>query len=72
MIERKTDEKLVRQALKRSRVVAAPKITPSMRIALSDLKLDVLHVVYPGDQRYPLADKVQAIGLTEFVLADGK
>ena len=47
----------------------APTLTPSMRIALADLKLDALHVVYPGDTRYPLARKVEAVPLAEFVHA---
>ena len=34
----------------------APRITTSMRIALQDLKLDALYVVYPGLHRYKLAD----------------
>jgi len=46
---------------------AAPTLTPSMRIALADLKLDSLHVVYPGTQRYPLADKVFAVPLAQMV-----
>ena len=49
---------------------AAPVLTPSMRIALTDLKLDALHVVYPGAQRYPLADKVTAVPLAQIVNAD--
>ena len=49
---------------------AAPVLTPSMRIALTDLKLDALHVVYPGTQRYPLADKVTAVPLAQIVNAD--
>ena len=49
---------------------AAPVLTPSMRIALTDLKLDALHVVYPGSQRYPLADKVTAVPLAQIVNAD--
>lgn len=36
----------------------APAFTPSMRIALADLKLDSLTVIYPGDRRYRLADRV--------------
>jgi len=40
-----------------------PKLTPSMRIALSDLALDALYVVYPGLHRYPLADRVEAVPL---------
>jgi uncharacterized protein len=42
----------------------APKLTPSMRIALEDLKLDALYVVYPGLHRYALAPKVEAVPLT--------
>ena len=42
----------------------APKMTPSMRIAMEDLKLDALYVVYPGLHRYPLAPNVQAVPLT--------
>jgi predicted AAA+ superfamily ATPase len=48
----------------------APTLTPSMRIALTDLKLDVLHVVYPGQRRYPLMDKVDAVPLADFVDAE--
>jgi hypothetical protein len=40
-----------------------------MRIALADLKLDELHVVYPGDKRYRLADKVDVVPLSQFVNA---
>lgn len=36
----------------------APTLTRSMRIALSDLQLDHLTVVYPGDRAYELADNV--------------
>ena len=45
----------------------APKFTPSMRHALEDLKLDELVVVYPGRRRYPVADRVSAVPLAEFV-----
>lgn len=36
----------------------APSLTPSMRIALTDLELDHLLVVYPGTISYPLAERV--------------
>lgn len=36
----------------------APRYTPSMRIAMEDLKLDHLTVYYPGQQRYALAKNV--------------
>ncbi len=49
----------------------APTLTPSMRIALNDLKLDRLVVVYPGDRRYPIADRAEVIPLVELVGATG-
>ena len=45
----------------------APTMTPSMRVALSDLKLDRLLVIYPGDRRYPLADRVEVVPLADLV-----
>jgi predicted AAA+ superfamily ATPase len=44
--------------------IDAPRLTPSMQIALRDLKLDFLYVVYPGERRYFLADRVEAVPLT--------
>lgn len=41
----------------------APRLTPSMRHALSDLSLDLLWVIYPGSQPYALHDKVQVLPL---------
>jgi uncharacterized protein len=49
----------------------APTLTPSMRIALHDLKLDRLVVIYPGERRYALADGVEVIPLIELVGAGG-
>lgn len=43
----------------------APTLTPSMRIALADLKLDELLVVYPGERRYRLAPRVAVVPLAE-------
>ena len=48
----------------------APTLTPSMRIALADLKLDELRVVYPGRKRYTLAKKVEVMPLAELVGAN--
>ena len=42
----------------------APQLTPSMRIALNDLRLERLIVLYPGTQRYELAKGVQAVPLS--------
>jgi predicted AAA+ superfamily ATPase len=45
----------------------SPSTTKSMRIALTDLKLDHLWVVHPGLRRYALGDRIEAIGLAELV-----
>lgn len=47
----------------------APALTPSMKTALSDLRLDRLIVLYPGDKAYSLAKKVDVIPLAKFVNA---
>lgn len=44
----------------------APTLTPSMRIALDDLRLEHLIVLYPGMRRYPLSARVTAVPLAEF------
>lgn len=41
----------------------SPSLTPSMRIAVADLRLDRLHVVYPGDRRYALAKNIDVMPL---------
>jgi hypothetical protein len=41
----------------------APKLTPSMRIALEDLGLERLAVIYPGAKRYPLSAQVEVVPL---------
>lgn len=45
----------------------APTLTPSMRIALEDLKPDRLLVVYPGDRAYRLAGQVDVLPLSDLV-----
>jgi uncharacterized protein len=47
----------------------APVLTPSMKIALKDLKLDQLYVLYPGDKTYSLAKEVKVMPLAKFVKA---
>lgn len=47
----------------------APTLTRSMRIALNDLRLDHLTVLYPGARRYELAARVTVLPLR--TLADG-
>ena len=41
----------------------APRLTPSIRIAMADLDLARVAVIYPGVKRYPLADRVEAVPL---------
>ena len=41
----------------------APTMNKSMHIAIDNLKLDALYVVYPGAQRYLLAPGVEAVPL---------
>ena len=43
--------------------VDAPTLTASMRVALADLKLEQLTVVYPGKQPYDLTPKVRVLPL---------
>ena len=42
----------------------APSMTPSMRAALADLRLDALYVVYPGTRRYRLSERAEAVPLS--------
>jgi len=49
--------------------VDAPRLTLSMRIALADLMLDELLIAYPGAKRYPLADNVTVVPLSQLVNA---
>lgn len=42
----------------------APTITPSIRIALADLRLDQLIVVYPGSRAYALDRRVHVVPLS--------
>ncbi|MBI2706024.1 MAG: ATP-binding protein [Actinobacteria bacterium] len=39
----------------------APRVTPSMRNAITDLGLEHLYVVYPGNERYPMAPGIEAL-----------
>lgn len=50
--------------------VDAPRLTPSMHIALQDLELDHLFVVYPGPLTYPLAEKVTALPLSNLATTE--
>ena len=49
----------------------APRVTPSMRIALADLRLHHLTVLYPGDQRYTLDRHVTVVPLAHLASDPG-
>lgn len=44
-----------------------PAVTPSLGLALNELKLDKLIVIYKGDHTFPLADRIEATPLDEFL-----
>lgn len=48
----------------------APTLTPSMRVALEDLKLEQLTVVYPGKRSYALGSQTRVLPL-EAVISVG-
>ena len=41
----------------------APRSTPSMKIALADLELEDLQIIYPGDRAYSLGDRLRTVPL---------
>jgi len=41
----------------------APRLSPSMRTAMADLRLNRLWVVYPGQKRYRLAPRIEVVPL---------
>jgi hypothetical protein len=41
----------------------SPRVSPSMQVALHDLKLDSLDVIHAGQDTFPLARKVRAVSL---------
>ncbi len=45
----------------------APRLTPSMRIALKELKLHRLTVIYPGERSYPLSDRIHVVPVRELL-----
>ena len=51
--------------------VDAPRLTPSLRIALEDVGLQQIAVVYPGTRRYWLAERIAAVPMRE-VLFGGR
>jgi predicted AAA+ superfamily ATPase len=45
----------------------APRLTPSMRAAMTDLQLHRLWVVYPGQKRYRLAPRIEVVPLADAI-----
>jgi hypothetical protein len=43
----------------------APRMTRSIHAALSDLELDRVFVVHPGERSYPLHERVECVGLAD-------
>jgi predicted AAA+ superfamily ATPase len=41
----------------------APRTTKFMRVALDDLKLQRLFVIYPGEKNYELDDRIEVLAL---------
>jgi uncharacterized protein len=46
---------------------SAPQVAPSMRAALSDLKLDNLDMVHAGDRTFPLTDSIHTVSLSDLL-----
>jgi predicted AAA+ superfamily ATPase len=46
----------------------APGHTRSMSVAIQDLKLEHLWVVYPGDQEYPLEEKISVMPISSLTM----
>lgn len=45
----------------------APRLTPSMKIALTELDLDSLMVIHGGNHSWPLAERITACPLRSIV-----
>ncbi len=45
-----------------------PRVTPSVKIAIEDLNLDSVSIVYPGKQEFDLAPRVKAVPFEKFRL----
>jgi hypothetical protein len=41
----------------------APRTTKAMRVALEDLQLERLFVVFPGERNYTLDDRIRVVAL---------
>ena len=48
---------------------STPRRRKSMHVAMADLGLDRLDVIYPGEETFPMTEKIRAVGLSR-LLAD--
>ena len=46
----------------------APRVTPSMKIALKELKLHRLTVLYPGERSYSLTKQIEVVSAQRYLL----
>jgi uncharacterized protein len=46
---------------------SSPKIAPSMRHALEDLRLERLDVIHAGETTFPLSDRIRAVALSRLL-----
>jgi hypothetical protein len=46
---------------------SAPAVTPSMRSALTDLRLETIDVIYAGDLTFPLHERIRAVGCSRLL-----
>jgi hypothetical protein len=46
---------------------SSPNLTPSMRNALSDLRLERLDVIHAGEETFPMGDRVRAVALSRLL-----
>ena len=45
----------------------APRKTPSMQIAMENLGLEKIVVIYPGERRYMISERMEAVPLREII-----
>jgi predicted AAA+ superfamily ATPase len=46
----------------------SPKVTKSMTIAVEDLKLDKLFIIFPGEESFSLTAHIDAVGLEKYLI----
>lgn len=49
------------------KLTSSPKVTPSMRSAISDINIQQLYVIHAGDKTFQLDKKIQAIAMNRLM-----